>query len=274
MIKNIILISDIHAGCQFGLSPPMVKLDGGGIYRYSPLQKKMWQWWNIFWNKWVPMVTKNEPFALINIGDSIDGRHHSTTTQISQNIKDQVNIAYEILSPVVSKAQKYFHIRGTEAHSGMGGEHSEILAQRLGAVPNDNGNYARWELWLNMGAARIHACHHIGGTSSSSYESTQVYKETVESLVESGRWGDEPPNVIVRGHRHRQFETRISGKHGYVISLVVPGWQLKTPFTYRLASARAGTPQCGGYLVRIGDEDSIYTRFKIWRIERAREEKI
>jgi len=49
---------------------------------------------------------------------------------------------------------------------------------------------------------------------------------------------------------------------------------LKTPFVYRLATGRSGTPQIGGYLIKHGDEDDIYTRFKVWKIKRSKEEVV
>ena len=125
-IINAIFISDIHAGCQLGLCPPRVKLDSGGSYHHSDLQKKVWAMWKHFNNKWIPMVTKGEPFVLVMNGDAIDGVHHGSKTQISHNITDQKNIAYEILAPLVERAEKYFHVRGTEAHVGKSAEHEEI----------------------------------------------------------------------------------------------------------------------------------------------------
>ena len=169
---------------------------------------------------------------------------------------------------------RYSHVRGTEAHVGQSGAEEERLAQRLGAIPNEQGQHARWELWKRLGGALIHFSHHIGTTGSSAYESTAVYKEMVEAFVEAGRWGDEPPQVVGRSHRHRCLETRIPTKDGYGISVVTPAWQLKTPFAHRGAGARQARPprpRIGGGLIRHGDEE-LPTRFKVWRIERPREE--
>lgn len=270
MIKNIIVISDTHIGCQYGLCPPRVKLDGGGSYTYSKFQKAIWERWKLWWNKYVPLYTRNEPYVIVHVGDAIDGVHHNSTTQISHNITDQIRTAYKILKPHIEKANKYYHIRGTEAHVGKSAEHEEELAKMLGAEQDEYGNYARWELWLEMNKRLIHFSHHIGGTSSSSYESTSVYKELVESFVQAGRFGDRPPDMIVRGHRHRQFEVKVGTR--YVI--VVPGWQLKTPYVYRLASGRASPPQIGGYVLRSGDEDPLYARSKVWHIPRSKEVRI
>ncbi|MBE3139013.1 MAG: hypothetical protein IMZ53_00355 [Thermoplasmata archaeon] len=275
--KNIIVISDTHCGCGLGLCPPIVKLDDKGTYHHSPLQAKVWEMWQEFWNEWVPMVTKNESYIVVHNGDAIDGIHHNATTQITHNIERQRGIAVSVLEPIINNKNcaGYYHIRGTEAHVGQSGEHEEELAKTLNAIPDRDGRYARWELWLRLqNKSLIHFTHHVGTTSSAAYEGTAVYKELVEAYNEAGRWGEEPPDCVVRSHRHRQFEIRIPTDKGYGIVFVTPGWQLKTPFVFRTALGRSGNPQIGGYLLRSGDEDGLYTRFKIWKIGRESEVKI
>ena len=267
MIRNVVVISDTHFGCAFGLCPPRVKLDEGGYYVSSTLQKKTWAMWRQFWNKFVPEFTKGEPFCLVHLGDCIDGTHHNSVTQISHNIKDQKMIALDVLQPVVQKAERYFHIRGTESRVGASSAHDEDVARQLGAEPDELGNFARYVLWLKMSKKLLHFSHHIGGTGSSSYESTAVYKEMVEAFVEAGRHEKKPPDIIIRGHRHRYFKTEVDGK----ISIVAPSWQLKTPYVYRIASGRASSPQIGGIVIRAGSNDPLYTRSKVWHVERAPE---
>lgn len=277
-IRNVVVISDTHGGCKLALCPEEITLDEGGIYKSSPFQKELMLEWEHFWTEWVPMVTKDEPFYVVHNGDAIDGVHHNATTPITHNKKDQRKIAYEVLKDVVQlpKCAGYYHIRGTEAHVGKSGEDEEELARQLGAIPNPSGNYARWDLWLRFkhGNRLLHFTHHIGTTSSMAYESTAVYKELVEAYNESGRWDNEPPDAVIRSHRHRQMEIKVANQKGYAFSIVTPGWQLKTPFTYRLASGRAGEPQVGGYLIRSGDEDSLFTRFLVSKLKRPAEELI
>lgn len=277
-IRNVIVISDTHCGCKLGLCPPIVELDDNGKYLPSPLQKKVWSYWEHFWDEWVPQVTKGEPYVIVHNGDAIDGNHHESVTQISHNLTIQKRIAEEILSKVLKRphVEGYYHIRGTEAHVGKSGQNEEELAKSLGAIKDKYGNFARWDLWLRFGSDHglINFTHHVGTTSSAAYEATAVYKELVEIFNESGRWGDEIPNVVVRSHRHRQFEIRIPTERGYGIVCITPGWQLKTPFVWRGALGRAGSPQIGGYLIREGSEDGVYTRFKVWKIERSATENV
>lgn len=245
-------------------------LDDGGTYTPSPLQKAVWAYWREFFDVWVPQVTRGEPWALVVNGDAVEGNHHGSVTQVSHNIEDQLRIARAALAPEVSKAAVYYHIRGTEAHVGPSAQYEERLARELGAVPNDAGQYAPWELWANLGGHLIHFMHHIGTTGVSTGEAGAPHRETVESYVESGRWGDNPPAVIVRSHRHRCIEVKSPARFGFASSVTTPAWQLKTPFTYKIPGGRLSQPQIGGIVIRLGDED-LHVRARVWRIERPRE---
>jgi hypothetical protein len=265
------VVSDLHAGCRLGLCPSRIPLDDGGTYESSPFQKKTKALWDEFHNKFVPSITQGEPHALVVNGDALEGVHHGSVTQVSHNIEDQLRIAETLLAPVVKKAAAYHHVRGTEAHVGPSGQYEERLARTLGAAPNEQGQFAGWELWAKLGANPIHFAHHVGTTGSSAYESTAVHKETVESFVEAGRWGDEPPAVIVRSHRHRYIEVRIGSSRGYTISVVTPGFQGKTPFAHKIPGARVSQPQFGGIVIRLSRDGSVYVAAKVWRIERPKE---
>lgn len=123
-INNIIVISDTHCGCQLALMPPKFQLDHGPVVSQSRLQKKIWHMWQYFWNEWVPQATKDQDYIIVHNGDAVDGVHHNSVTQITHNIKDQVNMAREVLLPVINnpKCKGYYHIRGTEAHVGKSGQ--------------------------------------------------------------------------------------------------------------------------------------------------------
>ena len=271
-------MSDTHCGSTLGLcSPEGHKLDDGGTYKPSRLQRTVWNIWeDKFWNGWVPRVTKGEPYDLIINGDAIDGDHHRTPTIISTNLHDQFKAAEQCLAPAVKKALesggRYYHVRGTEAHVGPSAQEEERLAEALKAVPDEEGNHARWELWKTIGGALVHCSHHIGVSGSQAYESSALMREMAEALVESGRWGDEKPDIIVRSHRHRCMNVTIPTDKGMGIVVVTPGWQLLTPFTFRIVQGRVGQPQFGGILIRAGDEEA-HVRLFVERIGRSRVEK-
>ena len=277
--KNLIVVSDTHCGCRLGLCPPVpLRLDDGGHYIASEFQQKMWGLWLEFWQEWVPEVTRHEPYDIVFNGDALDGVHHQSVTQISHNFEDQLRIAETILKPQVDHCKTlggvYFHIRGTEAHVGKSGVYEEQLAQRLGAKPNQLGQYARWDLWKRVGDSNgplVHLLHHVGTTGSASHESSAVNAELTAEYVEAARWGRQPPDFIVRSHRHRSIAVDLNSARGYAAAIVTPAWQGRTPFAFKIPGARISEPQVGGVLIRQGDEEFYYRR-KVWTFDRSIEE--
>jgi len=251
------------------MHPDGARLDEDLIVRPSKFQLKMWAFWTEFWTVWVPEVTRGEPYAVLHNGDAIDGVHHGATNQWSHNMEDQVDHAYKILQPIADAAEGgYYHVRGTEAHVGKSANFEEQLAKRLGARPSSEGQYARWDLWKRVGSALVHCLHHIGTTGSSAHESSAVNAEMTAEYVEAARWGNEPPDYVVRSHRHRSIAVDLNSSKGYAAGIVTPAWQGKTPFAWKVPGARLSVPQFGGVLIRQGDEEHYYRR-KVWSIERS-----
>ena len=275
-IKQAIIISDLHCGCQFGLfALDSITLDNGGQYYPSELQKKVTQWWREMWDEWIPDVTRDRDYALVINGDTTDGRHHNAVTQITQNLKDQLHIAKEILDPIVSlpHCKKLFITRGTEAHTGQAGENEDMLAESLHAIPDEIGNYARNELWLRIGGehgALAHILHHISPAGYTAYETTALMRELASSYEQAARWGYPAPDFCIRSHRHRNAEARVPTKNVYGYSITTPGWQLQTPLVWRIIGGRNSLPQFGGIFIRQGDKEH-YSRAFVRNITRTPE---
>jgi hypothetical protein len=265
--NNLIVVSDLHCGCRLGLFPlhrvTLDEADGGG-WTASSFQRKLFAYWTEFWHEWVPRITKHEKYDLCINGDLIDGVHHGSTTQISHNIEDQVDIACAVLEPILDKVKgKVFVVRGTSPHDGESGKDAANISKRLKTTCFKNGNRSAQELWIRTGDALVHCVHTIGTTSSSAHEASAINAEIISEYVEAARWGEEPPNYVVRSHRHRSMAVDIDAKKGnklcYAAGLVTAGWQGKTPFLFRTA-ARTSQPQFGGLCIRQGDEEHYYRR--------------
>lgn len=276
-VTNVVVVSDLHCGCRLSLCPPHgAAVDDGGTHMPSTLQRAIWAHWESFWNEFVPSVVKGEPYAVVTNGDVVEGVHHGSTTQISHNLGDQARLAYDVLAPVVDKAKGGFYmVRGTEAHVSASAREEETLAERLGAIPNAEGQHARWDLWARIGPHLVHFLHHISSTGSQSYEATAVHKELIEEFVEAARWRREPPAAIVRSHRHRHIETTVStgtdsGRIGRAFAVVTPAWQGKTPFAWKIPGARLSTPQFGGIVLRYHD-GVLFSRECVWTVGRSEE---
>lgn len=251
-VKNLIVVSDLHVGCQMGLvSPTGAALDHGGTYEPSGIQKKLYAWWREMWDEWVPKVTKGETYAVVVNGDCVDGVHHGSTSQWTHNLACQSAEARRLLDPIAKRAKGGFYVvRGTEAHVGASARDEEQLASELGAIPSKSGNHARWELWKWCGPSLVHFLHHIGSTSSQAHEASAVNAELTTAFVEAGRWGRRPPDMIVRSHRHRYIEVVVPTAAGRAYAVVTPAWQFKTGFAYRTAGARNSESQIGAICIR------------------------
>jgi hypothetical protein len=277
LVRNLVVISDTHCGCKLAICPTgKIPLDSGGTYQASRFQRQIWVLWREFWDQWVPTVTRGEPYDLVHNGDAIDGVHHNSTTQISHNLEDQIRIAEAVLKPEIAKCKQsggtYYHIRGTEAHVGQSGENEERLARNLGAKPNREGQYARYDLWKRVGpTCLVHLMHHIGTTGSAAHEASAVNAELTAEYVEAARWRREAPDFIVRAHRHRSIAVDLNSAKGYAAAIVTPAWQGKSAFAWRIPGARISEPQMGGILIRQGDEEAFYRR-KVWSFDRSPEE--
>lgn len=271
-VTNIVVVSDLHSGCQFGLCPgEPVPLDGGGSYHPSRLQRVVHGWWERFWSEFVPDATKGEPFAVVVNGDATDGVHHKSTTQVSHNMEDQRSIARKLLEPVVEAAGgRFYMVRGTEAHVGQSAEHEEALARSLGALatPESAGNRAHYELVLELGDRRVHFTHHIATSHSPFTRTSALLREMVNHYVEAGKWGDHPYSMLVRSHRHQHDEVVQHASFGKVTAVSTPAWQLKTPYVYKI-SARMQQPEIGGLVIRLADKE-LFTRAYVQRPEPPR----
>jgi hypothetical protein len=253
------------------MHPDGARLDENLIAQPSPFQRKVWAWWEEFWGEFVPEATKGESYAVVCNGDTTDGVHHGSTTQWSHNLTDQGRHAKLILEPIVQACEgRFYMIRGTEAHVGKSAQEEERLAEELGAIPNQGGQFARYELWKMVGPRLVHLLHHISATSSMQFESTAVHRELVDSFTEAGRWGRRPPDIIVRSHRHRHIETVIPTASGRAYGTTTPAWQGKTPFVWK-GGGRLSEPQFGGLVVRFAHNE-LFIRPWVKTLEREQPE--
>jgi len=251
-LKAVIVVSDLHIGSLTGLVAPKAKLDGGGEYSPSKFQKALWKFWCDFWYSFVPYhTTKAASTTVVLNGDLIEGAHHNTVGIWTNDTDCQAANAVSLLEPL-RKVGQIFVVRGTESHSGPGSKSEEAIARALGCTPNEAGEYATWQLWMDVDGVVIQFAHHISTTSSAAYETSAPMREMITGLVEAAQWGQKLPSVFVRSHRHRFVCVPMATAHGRVQAVITPGWQLKTPFVERVDRMRV--PHIGGIVMLIEDE--------------------
>jgi len=256
-LKAVITISDLHIGSTTGLCPPSVNVTDGGGYTPNPFQVTLYQYWRHFWSQAVPALTRGaSKIVLVINGDALDGVHHHTVNILSNSWAVQEQAAIETLQEIPDlcpvKIDEIYCVKGTEVHVGPNGESEERVARAIGAVPNELGEHAAYQWWLNVDQVPFQFAHHIGVTSSAAYESSAPMRELVAALVEAAQWGQTMPRVVVRSHRHRFIPVAIPSARGRIQCVITPAWQLRTPFVERIDRMRM--PHIGGVVFRVDGE--------------------
>jgi hypothetical protein len=254
VVPDIVCLSDLHCGDRFGLYPLDVPLllDEGSAHQPGHSQRLLWEHFVAF-REWVWKMTEGRPYILVTNGDCIDGVHHDSVTQFTNNKTDQKTVAKAVLQSLRDRAMSYYAVRGTEVHAGKSGQDEEGLAELLGATRAKNGHYARWNLWLKVGGVLCNFKHHIGTTGSAAFAATALSKEVVLTLAEAARLNKPIPRVIVRSHRHVGDIYIKPSPNGDIVCVVTPGWQIVSPFAWRIPGSRQNLGEFGGIIIRIED---------------------
>jgi hypothetical protein len=256
-VKALVVISDLHIGSTVGLCPPQgLEVADKGLYKPNKFQLTLWKYWKHFWTEYVPASTAGaEKVYLVVNGDAIDGVHHKTINIISGSWEAQESAAVQIVGDAIKmcpvQIDGLYWVKGTDAHVDVSGQAEERVAKALGAEPNDIGEFASYQWWLEADGVSFQIAHHIGTTSSAAYESSAPMREMVAGLVEAAQWERRMPDVIVRSHRHRFIPVSIPSIRGRINSVITPAWQLRTPFVERIDRMRM--PHIGGVVFTVED---------------------
>ena len=227
------VIGDTHIGSTTALCPHSVELDDGGVYHASKGQQWLWSCWQDFWAQ--ARATKPAGGGVryvVHLGDVVEGDHHNTSAIISRNPVTMLRLASEILEPVRKWSDRFFVLRGTEAHAGEAGQWDEILADDLEAERCPATNTASWwHLGLAIGGVLFDFAHHPPSNPGRAW--TRAGASAVlafSTFAEYAESGENVPDFAVRGHIHRFTD---SGWTYRTRGVTAPAWQLSTPFAAR-----------------------------------------
>jgi len=246
-VKNLVVIGDTHCGSSIAIMPPRSVMREGQVVAFSPIQKWLWRQWLDFWH-FVERTTNGEPYVLIHNGDQIDGNHHGTTQLVTNNLSQQRKMFQTLMKPRIAQAEAFYCTCGTAAHAGQSSDSEESCAEALGAVPDENGNFCRQDLWIEFGKDLIQFAHHIGTTSSQAYKSSPAMRLMAAMYGAAGEHGFRPPSVMVRNHAHDYIEV----KRANCRVVVCPAWQVKSDWMW--GKDTASLPIIGGLVMKLGDE--------------------
>lgn len=275
-MKTIVTFAaDTHPNDRVGLCPPEITLDGVGSpgkWVASTLQQESWNAWTQFWGQ--QGVLKKELdaqlYAVLD-GDGSDDNEHGKAGLITTNKADALKIAQAVLEPMRAVADKWFMVRGTQAHAGEFAWMEEELAATCGAEPDEEaGTASWWWLPLNVEGVSFHVGHVPPTFGSKPWTIDAALgrcsKEIRDEYLERG---DLPPDVAVFAHHH-VFRDSGMVKKPYVVFL--PGWQYMTAYGILRRGWGGFVRPIGGawFICENGDWQFDY---HIWTPKRKREWK-
>lgn len=238
-------LCDLHSGgstalCQRG----QVQLLSGGYYTPSYLQGLIREQWREFIGTVKAARHKRRLIVVVN-GDVIDGDHHDTVELITPVLKNQRDIASELIDEFLTgtdyspkNGDSLRFTMGTPAHAGQIAEQEEAIAEDFGAVPfipagaDTKARYLFPEVKLIVNGAKFYFRHQ--GPSVGRLVHTQenaLYRflknEYLKSLA-----GAYLADYYTFAHRHQYAEaTFYKPSEGVKLhARIAPSWQMRTGY--------------------------------------------
>lgn len=270
MATVLAIVSDVHAGSSVALCPPRIELDDGGFFESSKPQRWLWDGWNAFWDEGDKLRNQYKAPLIAGFnGDLTEGKHHGTTQVISDNPTAQAAVVDAIMHvPLSLNPEGIFVVRGTEAHVGKSACYEERIAIGLHKDGRpvhrceESNTASHWQLLMEVEGIRFDFAHH-GRMGTRPWTkgnvvqnlAAEIFYERAADYLQSMQEDDKPPHIAVRSHLHRYFDT---GSAHPVRVIQTAAWQLKTAFTYRIATENVA--DIGGVFFVVDDHRIVDVR--------------
>lgn len=208
-------IGDLHVGDRWAIAPVGFQTSLGHKHQLNMGQRFVLECFRDMSERLPQRVD-----LLVVDGDVIQGNRRARDIWEPDPVF-QARAAAQLLSPLAKRARKVYVLRGTEWHSGEGGQAAELVGEKLGAE-SDGSSYCWPWLHLDIGGIHVDVSHHQSVMTR--YRTSSLARE-IQFAALIAEWGGRA-DVIIRGHSHHFLCMNIEGDVG--VSL--PGWQLQNVF--------------------------------------------
>lgn len=221
------LVSDLHAGSQYGLVPRQWWPQGGmKSFPSASFISYLWECWEHYCANCPPLD------CLIVNGDLIEGENPSkrdAMDAMTDNLLTQGQMAEVALGMLIDKTKPktIWIIRGTPYHDGKHFETLESIARNLGA---EKWADHRWTGYVLEGAWRgikLNVTHHM--TTGAIYTGTLATRTALFATAAERLGHTNEADLIVRSHLHMKYVGKSYGK--WVV--LMPCWKLVTPYAIK-----------------------------------------
>ncbi len=261
-----VFAGDFHSGSSLGLQPPVVRLDDGQILRHSRLQAFIWSRWMVFWNEIAAeKARRGAAVVFFANGELVDDNWHKTPQMASRNLADLMKLALQAFVPARRVADEIVVMRGTEAHSGGGGALDELMAERLAARRDAEGNWSRYGFYGEIENVYLDVRHHPGHNALRPWTHGGHVNRLAADMMHQYWGGAYPPQLVVRGHIHTAAD---SADNFPIRAVILPSWKLSSRDAWGQRFGGAGILPIGGMwgVLENGTYD-LHKRIWQWPIE-------
>ena len=249
----VAVVSDLHVGSTTAIAPPTFRIHvrerrEAQEVNANELQRWLYECWQDYWGYVFGLAKrKRERVYILIMGDVIDG-DRSRGVQSIPEVQDQMNVAEELLEPIVHRARACYGVIGTAYHGGAAGVNESKVYRDLG--------FAEYGQHLAKRAdGLVHDMGHHGRAGRRSWTS-QAPGMAAEAIIDYATQGLPPPAYVWRGHNHHIDDsgTKVAGTR----AIALPSWELKTEFGWHFSLERS---DIGGYIVADGVLDESRCRY-------------
>lgn len=253
---KVIPLSDMHTGGTTALfpyyngddlgfppHPKMTGKNGGWKFKhitYEP-SAKQYQLFRHFTKCAESIQRDGKRFIVVGMGDATDGDHHDTRQLATKNITEQNTVHVWLMRYFLhkigfdkNKGDLLYIGQGTEAHDG---DEEDSIAQQLGAELLPNGDEVFDFAPMDVNGKRFWFQHQGAAAGRGLSEGNALHnymKNIYFTCLEDKRV---MPDVIISGHYHRNVYDTFTRRERTMHGIILPPWQLKTRFGYRVAAA-------------------------------------
>jgi hypothetical protein len=254
------VLSDLHTGGSTALFPRNGYQGNGNEDNHVSPNEKQIEIHRIFVRlaAEVAVARKGKRLVLVNLGDAVDGFHHSSLQESLIKANDQcaahVMLMQEFMRRVGfnRKGDELHYVRGTEVHVG---ETEDAMARELGAVRADSGLHVNEILQLNINGVSNVFAHHGKERGAGQNEGNAIRNFLRDIRADRQKDGLPQIDVLWSGHTHghsyaTHIQRVIDGNYHVFHGIICPSFQAKTRYAY--AKVPMVVNSVGGVYVKIG----------------------
>ena len=250
----LVVLSDSHVGSSTAVSPLRYTVHNRSSYEAQTmeanrLQKWLYANWIDFFD-YVKSKARKHRIIVAHLGDVIDYNHHGST-QLVQEVGDQVEMAKTLLMPYREIADKFIGILGTAAHAGADHATEVSLYQELKA------DFIEQQMTIDIDGVLVDLAHH--GRAGFRPWTSSAASLASEIMLDYAQSGMPLPNYIFRGHLHVMDDSGSKFENTRLIQC--PSWQLRTTYANRVAG-NTRRSDIGGILLNDGKLDLSKARYR------------